>query len=139
MKYAFKSIQKAKVLNIAHIQQEIHFLKLLDHPNIIKIYDAYEDEKNIHLVQDLCTGGKLFERIINSTENQSHFTEHDAALLIRNILEPIEYLHTVHKICHLNITPEKILFLDNSPESTLKLLDFEQACYIDKVDLKGTW
>jgi len=38
----------------------------MDHPNIIKVYEFYEDEHNFYIIQELCTGGELFERIINN-------------------------------------------------------------------------
>jgi len=36
----------------------------LDHPNILKVYDFYEDEKCCYIVTELCTGGELFDKII---------------------------------------------------------------------------
>ena len=40
--------------------QEIQVLKLLDHPNIIKIYKGFEDSKNFYIVMEYCEGGELF-------------------------------------------------------------------------------
>lgn len=63
------------VFNRYFIIHEIHstyFLALLfvrkrlDHPNIIKLFEVYEDSKNLYLVLELCTGGELFDRIIKS-------------------------------------------------------------------------
>lgn len=38
-------------------------MRTLDHPNIIKLYESFEDEKNIYLILELCEGGELFDRI----------------------------------------------------------------------------
>lgn len=38
-------------------------MRSLDHPNIIKLYETYEDAKNVYLSMELCSGGELFERI----------------------------------------------------------------------------
>lgn len=56
--------------------REIEILKTMDHPNIIKLIDVYEDERFLHLVTELCTGGELFERIINKTKSaEGHYSE----------------------------------------------------------------
>jgi calcium-dependent protein kinase len=38
-------------------------LKRLDHPNIIKIYEIYEDEKRFYLITELCSGGELYDEL----------------------------------------------------------------------------
>jgi len=43
---------------------EVEILKRLDHPNIIKIYEFYHDEKYFYIVTELCTGGELFKKIM---------------------------------------------------------------------------
>jgi calcium-dependent protein kinase len=45
-------------------EQEIKILQMLDHPNILKLYEYFEDEKNVYLVTEICKGGELFDRII---------------------------------------------------------------------------
>jgi calcium-dependent protein kinase len=37
----------------------------MDHPNIVKFYEVYEDKKSIHLVMEHCSGGDLYERLIH--------------------------------------------------------------------------
>jgi len=46
-------------------------MKEMDHPNIIKIYEMFEDEKKYYLVQELCKGGELFDEIVK----QERFSE----------------------------------------------------------------
>lgn len=46
----------------------------LDHPNIIKLYETFEDDRNIYLVMEVCEGGELFDRIIE----KGRFTEIEA-------------------------------------------------------------
>ena len=43
---------------------EINILKELDHPNIVKMFEFFEDDKRYYLVQEICKGGELFDEII---------------------------------------------------------------------------
>ena len=58
--------------------REVNLMIQLDHPNIIKLYEVYETDKNIYLIMELCTGGELFDRIVENTENGVQFTEKQA-------------------------------------------------------------
>lgn len=58
---------------------EIEILKTLDHPNILKLYEFFQDHKRYFLVTELCNGGELFDKI---TE-QTYFSEHEAAKIIK--------------------------------------------------------
>jgi calcium-dependent protein kinase len=51
------------VKSVREARAEIEILKLLDHPNIIQLYETYEDNISIFLVTDLCEGGELFDAI----------------------------------------------------------------------------
>lgn len=59
------------MISFTRFKQEIQIMKFVDHPNIIKLYETYEDLRNIYLVMELCSGGELFDRIIAA----GHFTE----------------------------------------------------------------
>ena len=75
----------------------------------------YEDEKYLHLVTELCTGGELFDRIIAKTQSpEGHFSEHDAAEIVKHIIDAIRYCHDEKHICHRDLKPENFLF--ESPE-----------------------
>jgi len=54
----------------------------LDHPNVIKLYETYEDSKNIYLVMEMCEGGELFDRIID----KGQFTEKEARDVFTQIM-----------------------------------------------------
>jgi len=41
-------------------------LKNLDHPNILKVFDLYEEDNFFYIITELCTGGELFDKIISS-------------------------------------------------------------------------
>ena len=60
-------------------QKEIAILKQLDHPNILKLYEVFQDEKRYYLVTELCKGGELFDEIIKN----GVFSEKAAAEVIQ--------------------------------------------------------
>ncbi|CAE7797603.1 CPK3, partial [Symbiodinium microadriaticum] len=66
-----------------------------DHPNIIKLYETFEDKVKVYLVMELCTGGELFDRIIEL----GHFTEVQAALVMQQMLRAVYYMHK-NSFCH---------------------------------------
>lgn len=87
-------IRAVKILRKEKIQEEsfrneIDTLKELDHPNILKIHESFEDDKNYFVVTEYCDGGELFEEIIE----WGKFTEEDAAVLMRQILTCVNYCH----------------------------------------------
>ena len=63
-------------------QQEIAILQELDHPNVLKLYEYFEDEKNVYLVTEICKGGELFDAIIEA----EFFTEKQSAKMFKQIL-----------------------------------------------------
>jgi calcium-dependent protein kinase len=122
--YAIKSIRKNKVKKIEVLKREISILKEVKHPHIIELVDVFEDSKYLHLVTELCTGGELFDRIIEKSQSfEGHYSEHDAALIIRDILDAIAYCHS-KGIVHRDLKPENFLFLTKSEDTPIKIIDF---------------
>ena len=68
---------------------EILILKGLNHPNIINIFEYYQDSHAIYIVTELCTGGEVFDRIIK----EKYFTENKAAIIMNQILLSVNYCH----------------------------------------------
>lgn len=105
----------------------------LDHPNIIKLYEVYEDEKYVHLVNDICRGGDLFDNICE----HGSYTEEYAANLMKKLLRATAHMHT-SRICHRDLKAENILFVDKSENSELKIIDLGLANKIRPNDFKST-
>ena len=132
--YAIKSIRKSKVGRVDVLKREIDILKEVHHPNIIQLVEVHEDEKYLHLVTELCTGGELFDRIIAKTESpEGHFSERDAAKIVRCILDAIAYCHDVKGIVHRDLKPENFLFKDPSENAPIKIIDFGLSRYETQV------
>ena len=82
---ACKVITKANMDPHDHVmlKNEFNNLKDLDHPNILKIFELYEDDKRYYIVTELCTGGELFDEIMN---RGGAISEKDTAIIMKTIL-----------------------------------------------------
>lgn len=78
---ACKSIEKSNVSREDQIafKNEVEILRNIDHPNVIKILEFFEEERHFHIVTELCTGGELFDYIIS----QGNLTEKVAADIMK--------------------------------------------------------
>lgn len=124
---AVKAISKKRVSRPEVLKREIEILKSVNHPNIIQIRGVYEDAHHVFIVTELCTGGELFERIIEKTKSsEGHYSEEDAAKIIRQVLEAIYYCHEM-QICHRDLKPENFLFQTSDPNALVKIIDFGLA------------
>mmetsp|Transcript_62083 Transcript_62083/g.114371 ORF Transcript_62083/g.114371 Transcript_62083/m.114371 type:complete len:505 (-) Transcript_62083:82-1596(-) len=132
---AVKSISKSQMKNLDRFKQEIAIMKIMDHPNIIKLYESFEDHRNIYLVLELCTGGELFDRILEEAERHGvegqAFDERGAANYMQQILGAMRYLHD-NCFVHRDIKPENFLLQNRTRESPIKVIDFGLAKKFDK-------
>jgi calcium-dependent protein kinase len=130
-KFACKSIDKSKLTNkkINNLIREIETLSIVDHPNIIKYYETYNDNRYFHIIMEFCTGGELFERILK----QQHFSEQEACDLVFKITSAIHHCHEL-KIVHRDLKPENILFESKTSFSDIKIIDFGLSRKVIKED-----
>ena len=117
---------------------EVNILSKLAHPNIMEIYEFYEDKANFYIVSELCKGGELFDKI---TE-KGYFKEAEACPIMLQLVSAICYSHS-NNIVHRDLKPENIM-LDIVKESSpiIKLIDWGGARYFSKnkkmSTIKGT-
>ena len=119
-----KKISKRHIENRDEFDNEIKVLSHCDHPNIIKLYEVYEEEDYIYLILEYCVGGELDERLICKIEEGIIFTEKEAANIFKKMMLGISYIHSCG-ICHRNLKTDNILFLTKEDDSELKLISFE--------------
>jgi calcium-dependent protein kinase len=125
---AIKSVAKDKIRNdLYFLKRELDILMLVDHPNIIKFYESYEDDRYIHMVQELCTGGDLLDRLAYA----SPISEESLSQLCKKILSAVNHLHSLY-ICHRDIKPENFLFKSKDPSAEIKLIDFGMSVKFGK-------
>lgn len=83
-KVAIKVISKKKLEGeVDQLLDEIAILKKLDHPNIIKYYETYENAKYLYIVMEYCPGGELFDVIAKKTKDEGCFNESEAAEIMK--------------------------------------------------------
>lgn len=94
------------------------------HSNIVKLYDVFQDRYNSYLVFELLKGGELLNRIrASESKRQIYMNEAQVSRLFRSLISTVDYLHSL-RIVHRDLKPENLLFVDSSPDSELKLIDF---------------
>jgi calcium-dependent protein kinase len=123
---ALKIIKKQKNQDSARMYLEVEILKKLIHPNIMQIFEFYEDKKNFYIITELCEGGELFDMIVD----KGSFNEDDAAWVMKQLLSAINYIHS-NNIVHRDLKPENIL-LDTKKNNIIKIIDWGTARFFEK-------
>ena len=75
---AVKILPKSKI-DLPALMNEVNILSKLSHPNIMQIYEIFEDKANMYIVSEYCKGGELFDII----EKKGNFTEKDACKIMK--------------------------------------------------------
>ena len=112
-----KSLRSEEEKNM--VFNEVAILRALDHPNIIKLHEYYQDDLNYYIITEFCGGGELFERILA----QGTISEAQAAEYMRQILSILVYLEE-KGIAHRDLKPENFLLSSTSNDAYLKIIDF---------------
>lgn len=118
---AIKSISKKNISkkDFDEMIKEVELLTIMDHPNIVKLHETYNDEYYFHIVMDLCKGKDVFDKIIE----EGSITEMEVSSIIYKVLSAIVYCHEMG-ICHRDIKPENILFENQNNQGEIKIIDF---------------
>ena len=122
---AVKAIKK-KYVDSTEFYNEIEVLKALDHPNIIKLFDCYQDKSYYYMVEEYCSGGDLFDYI----QKEKFFTERKAGTIFNQLLSAVNHLHK-KRIVHRDLKPENIVLIESKNKDVyIKLIDFSTSITI---------
>ncbi|CAK0870600.1 unnamed protein product [Prorocentrum cordatum] len=140
--HAVKIISKAKMLERPHLDSEVDRLSALDHPNIVKLYGHFEDDQQIYLVMDFCSGGELQSVIFESIDSRQHLREAFVACVICQVLLAISHVHS-RGILHLDLKPGNILLMPKKrtlppgrrPAAGHTLCDLGESPHVMVIDL----
>lgn len=116
---AIKIIDKSKVSNVERFRLEVEIMMRLNHPSILRLFDYFEDKKYVYLIMELCSGGELFDRIIE----HKYYDEGEARLIFKQIIKAIYYCH-LNGVCHRDLKPENFIMVSKSDPHLLKVIDF---------------
>lgn len=130
-KFAVKIIDVAKFRNRDAVVAEVEILRNITnsirHPNLITIHKVYEEHGKVYIIQELCTGGELYDAVIH----RGRYSERDAAQIMQQLMSALRALHA-HNILHLDLKPENILLASDDRDNTrIMLTDFGLARMIN--------
>ena len=124
--YAMKTMRLPSTFEISaakQLQEELEIMAQFDHPNILRLQEAFYTSHHVHMILELCDGGDLFEHL------EAHDYGYDETLArktIRTIFEAVDYLHK-HGVVHRDLKLENILFDGTGTSGLLKVADFGLA------------
>lgn len=128
--YACKEMLRDDEWNPRLFQTEYDILTLLEHPNILRYVDSWVDRKNFYVIEELCTGGELFDRI----HKQRKFGEQKAASILTDIIGAIGFCHK-QGVVHRDLKPENIVYTTKEGKDTLVIIDFGDAKIVEDQEM----
>jgi len=118
---AIKIVNREKLNEsvLMKVEREITIMKLIEHPNVLRLYDVYENKKYLYLILEHVSGGELFDYLVK----KSRLTIKEARKFFKQIISALDFCHS-HLICHRDLKPENLLLDD---KLNIKIADFGMA------------
>lgn len=123
---------KGKVgMKIEEILHEIDSMAMLDHPNVIKVYEYFEDEESVSQIMEPCNGGELQEQIDGVFQKGKPFYgEAFICDVMKQTLRALAFMHS-QPIMHKDLKPQNIMLVEKT-SSSIKVIDFGLAELFEK-------
>ncbi|XP_034974777.2 SNF-related serine/threonine-protein kinase [Zootoca vivipara] len=117
---AVKVIDKSKLDSgaAAHLLQEVRCMKLVQHPNVVRLYEVIDTHAKLYLILELGDGGDMFDHIM---QHEGGLGEEKAKHYFAQIVHAISYCHRLH-VVHRDLKPENVVFFQE--QGVVKLTDF---------------
>ena len=122
-KVAIKIMNKNKMdsSDVELMRTEIEILKICQHPNIIRLYDIFENIDYIYIIMEYCPGGDLFSYLENRNFKVS---EERAAILMKKMCDAVFYFQSFFGVIHRDLKPENVLMTSDKDDGDIRILDF---------------
>ncbi|CAD8074548.1 unnamed protein product [Paramecium sonneborni] len=124
--FVCKTFQKVDLIKVTKLRDsvigEMLLLRPIDHPNVIRLLEIHEDNKQIYLIYEYAKG-ELFQEFQKKKSEQSQFSEQQISNFMKQIFQGLKYIHSLN-IMHRDIKLENILVKDSS---TILIADFGLA------------
>ena len=121
-KVAIKIMKKSSMdsSDLELVRTEIEILKICQHPNIIRLYNVFENADYLYIIMEYCYGGDLFSYLENR-----HFrvSEKRASNIIHQMATAVYYMHS-YGVVHRDLKPENVLMTSTDEDSEIRILDF---------------
>lgn len=130
--FAIKILDRDQVLRhkmVENLKREISTMKLIKHPNVVKIFEVMASKSKIYIVLEFVGGGELFDQIAK----QGRLKEDDAGRYFQQLINAVDYCHS-RGVYHRDLKPENLL-LDSY--GVLKVSDFGLSTFSQKVREDG--
>ena len=121
-KVAIKIMKKSTMdsSDLELVRTEIEILKICQHPNIIRLYNVFENADYLYIIMEYCYGGDLFSYLENR-----HFrlSEKRASTIIHQMATAVYYMHSFG-VVHRDLKPENVLMTSTDEDSDIRILEF---------------
>jgi len=127
-KRAVKVYRKEKITSEVlrcQVEREIQIMKAIDHPNVVRIFEFFEDWKRLYVVLEFCRGTELHQEILK----KKGFTEPKASQAMKHIFSALAYMHA-KGIMHRNVCPGSVLVESWRDCFNVKFIDLSLACKV---------
>lgn len=125
LKIIKKPFPSASFLSEGNPGSEFKIMQVLDHPNIVKFYEIFEDLDYTYLSLEYCKGGTLHTKVKDSLQ----VTEQNLADIMFQVFSAISYIHS-KGIVHRDLKTKNLLLV-NFEDLMVKIADFGSACFLD--------